>query len=771
MPDVRESVVGLKQIPDSSWAVALTSPSNYEFFYNVETKASVWAVPSELLDLLLKLQEEGKRKREEDETASIKEESATVPPPETVSENGSTTVNGLKRPAPDGAAGVLPAPKRSRRTQEEEEDEEAEAAMAEEDKKRRSNLTHDQRVEEFKQLMREKNVNPFGMWASEVHKIAKDPRYSFVPLREKQEIFDVFCRVRAAELAEEKKRQRETVAAGNNTPAGATSNGSKLLHPVDEKRLITYKGLLEKEVTLKSRWADFSRKWRFDTRFRAVPEMRDRETLFDEHLLKMKEGKGKEKSDFQALLAEQEDIKATTSWREIKIVIQNDPRYKAIVSASEREEMFRDYAKNLKGKDDEERLQKEEEKRKAERKAREEAALRDRQEQLQRESISQRRDMVGSRNMLQRDEAVRLFKTLLIDFVRSHRAVYTESMQKLEKDSRWAQLSFAALPQGLRQELFGRHLDEIFNKRLRSFHGLVDSSSRLDATFDEVYPLVKDQPAVTVLGLSEEELRPLFQEHMEERSRKGRRDFMEMVQENTFVQFHVKQAVLNAEAAINMELEAKGTAGALGDVKTGEVESAKVDERRVWEGIDAAEIRQVLKEDSRYLAFDHNPKERDSMLLQHIRTVISDTIAEKSGTKDLTIALHAGGKVVPGRKELRKMDSGAKDGSAVKETRSMTPSRPAGRPSEAETGRDRGEERDYDARSREGASRDAGRPLDRRGDRRDDVGDYPRSPPQVRSDSRGDHYSHRRNRSRPHDKRDRSRCRDRKRDYSRERRR
>ncbi|KAJ3343060.1 transcription elongation regulator [Gonapodya sp. JEL0774] len=682
-----EKPVGSKRLPESSWAIIVTAPSNYEFFYDFETKMSVWDVPAEIADILRKLQEEGKRRSEEDRIAPDMQSSyaaeASIGVP---TRDSQPSDHGQKRPASDTAA--EPAPphiKKVRRTQEEEEEEEAEAAMGEEDKKMRATLTHEQRVTEFKQLMREKNVNPYGMWVTEVHKISKDPRYRYVPLRERQEIFDQFCRVRAAELVDEKKKTaREGGTSHENGVTGLT-----LLHPVDSKRLAQYKVLLDKEVTLKSKWTDFSRKWRFDPRFRSVPEMRDRETLFEEHVKGLKEAKEREKADFIALLSENDKITSTSSWRDVsfttfvgvkrtansvgfvgkvRLLIQADSRYEAVVNPADREDWFRAYSKELKGKRDEEKIKHEEEMRRVERKAREEAAVRDRQEQLRRESSSQRREIVGSRHMLQRDEAVRLYQTLLIDFVRSHQSTYEEALLKLKKDSRWSQLSAAALPEHFRHEMFRRHLDNIFEKRMQAFFAVVDSSSSLDSSFEDIYPRLKEEPVVTRLGLGEEQLSRLFQQHMRERLDKARDDFMEMVRENNFVRFHVKQAVLNAEAAVNAELEAKGAAGSLGDVATGLVETVSIGEQRVWEGIDAAEVREVLKEDARYILFDHSPKERDNMLLQHIRAAIAQALAEKGGTKDRTIALHAGGKIV---------DAAKKDTKSREEWTTQQPSGPA----------------------------------------------------------------------------------------------
>ncbi|KXS12239.1 hypothetical protein M427DRAFT_46501 [Gonapodya prolifera JEL478] len=115
--------------------------------------------------------------------------------------------------------------------------------------------------------------------------------------------------------------------------------------------------------------------------------------------------------------------------------------------------------------------------------------------------------------------------------------------------------------------------------------------------------------------------------------------------------------IFNVEAGISMELEAKGMAGTLGDVKTGEVQSAKVDDRRVWEGIDAMEIRQVLKS-----------KGAQQYALQHIHTVNTDTITKKGGIKDQMISLHAGGKVVADRNELTKVDCQAQDGQPASDT-------------------------------------------------------------------------------------------------------
>lgn len=113
------------------------------------------------------------------------------------------------------------------------------------------------------------------------------------------------------------------------------------------------------------------------------------------------------------MLKSSRSIHADSSWRKVQRDIDNDPRYKIISSSTEREDIFREYLKQLREQDRDKQA-------KLERKAREDASLREREETVRRERASQRRDMERARGSLRRDESVTIFKSLLVDSVRNH---------------------------------------------------------------------------------------------------------------------------------------------------------------------------------------------------------------------------------------------------------------------------------------------------------------------------------------------------------------
>ena len=187
------------------------------------------------------------------------------------------------------------------------------------------------RMKQFRELLEDKKISAFSTWEKELHKIVFDPRYLLLTSKERKQVFDKFTRERADE---EKRAKREKA----------------------KERKEAFRTLCEQNVTAKTSWSEFSREVAKDERFKAIDKSRERESMFDEYRseIRKKEREEKEekrkitKKDFKELLKETEDIGRHSHWSDIKKIIENDDRYTAIESSSQRQDWFEDYVQELK---------------------------------------------------------------------------------------------------------------------------------------------------------------------------------------------------------------------------------------------------------------------------------------------------------------------------------------------------------------------------------------------------------------------------------------
>jgi transcription elongation regulator 1 len=197
----------------------------------------------------------------------------------------------------------------------------------------RAQLPLEQRIEQFKEMLIEKEISAYSTWEKELQKIVFDPRYLLLTSKERKQVFDKYVRDRANQESKERaaalKRKKEA-----------------------------YRELLkEAGITQKSSFADFSANGKYsrDERFKQIDKMKERESLFNDYLSDLRKqekeqkyaDKEKLKKAYVSLLKEQRQLHRHSSWHETKKLIENDSRYKAIDSSSRREDYFRDYCKYL----------------------------------------------------------------------------------------------------------------------------------------------------------------------------------------------------------------------------------------------------------------------------------------------------------------------------------------------------------------------------------------------------------------------------------------
>merc|ERR1711874_415559 len=178
------------------------------------------------------------------------------------------------------------------------------------------------RMTRFKDLLEEKQISAFSTWEKELHKIVFDPRYLLLTSKERKQVFDKYVRERAEEERKEKKQKAK-------------------------ERRDAFRSLMEEGgVSGRTSYSDFSREHGKDDGYKNIEKSRERENLFNEYQIEVrrkekeeKEEKRKQtKKDFKALLKETEGIDRHSHWSDVKKTIQEDPRYKAIESSTQKED-------------------------------------------------------------------------------------------------------------------------------------------------------------------------------------------------------------------------------------------------------------------------------------------------------------------------------------------------------------------------------------------------------------------------------------------------
>ncbi|KAG0948521.1 hypothetical protein G6F57_001691 [Rhizopus arrhizus] len=318
-----------KKIPGTRWLFVLTY-DGYEFYYDRETKTSVWEMPSELKEPMKELerveQEEKiqKRKLEEEEN----EEKAKKMKLEQEREVAATemTEEDIMWQLEQMGAGEEEIEKEEKKIikkqQKPIEIDQVEVKPVEiKEKNKKDEMPEQERIAKFYELLKERNISPFAVYSIEHPILSTDPRFTLVPSHKQKALFNKYCH----ELGEQLKNQQK--------------NKKK---PEEE-----FMELLESKVTEKIYFDDFRRKCKDDPRFKAIPTTREREGLFKDYI---KNHLGKKKNpveDYVRLLRETKEIQPGIRWRDAKKILERDERYHAIESKMEREDLFRDYLETL----------------------------------------------------------------------------------------------------------------------------------------------------------------------------------------------------------------------------------------------------------------------------------------------------------------------------------------------------------------------------------------------------------------------------------------
>ncbi|KAI8320776.1 hypothetical protein GQ54DRAFT_298394 [Martensiomyces pterosporus] len=225
------------------------------FYYNVNTKESRWDRPK---DLVVGQQQE-QEGRENTADTDAKDEGV-----EEGTEMNADDAEWMLAQMADEMGGDMDIPGSG--LEEEEQDEPPQEAVASNEQ-----LSKDEQISMFKDMLRSASINPFGTWETEVHKFQQDDRLACIEsAAERHDLFDLVCKEL---VAQKRKQQNEEQRLPQSKKAKGDLSGKD---PFDQ--------LLVEAVTSKTSFAKFCQQHRRDPRFLKLRSSREREKRFKKHV-------------------------------------------------------------------------------------------------------------------------------------------------------------------------------------------------------------------------------------------------------------------------------------------------------------------------------------------------------------------------------------------------------------------------------------------------------------------------------------------------------
>ncbi|KAG2056445.1 HSP90-domain-containing protein [Suillus hirtellus] len=457
----------------------------------------------------------------------------------------------------------------------------------------------------FKTLLREKDISPLHPWDTSLPLFISDPRYVLLPsVSARRDAFDEYCRDRARELRQQNVKKEKAEA-----------------NPKEE-----YERLLGQEVkSTRTSWSDFRRTWKKDRRFYGWGrDDREREKRFKEYLKELGEKKRiaaeKAEADFFTLLRESGMVRSDSSWKDVKRKLSHDARYDAVGSSSLREELFQTFLKAHGSSSshstptkvtDETGKHGTEEDAEQMRRDKKEQALKEREQKVRADRSRMDAEIGRSKMGLNLEEGEREFRTLLTDAVRDPQATWESIRPQLQTDPRF---NHSPLPVNQQLHLFHTHMSQLQMKHLAGLHSLFQAHAPSLATPFSALPLesiLKSLP-VTKLAFDTRDLQQEYDKWQRERTYECRKAFDEMLAENSFVEFWGRLGKIGGEG-----VEGGVKADDLGEDE-GEGFGGKVDMKALAKSVDLSDIEKVLKNDKRYIMFEHVAAQRERWLRDYV---------------------------------------------------------------------------------------------------------------------------------------------------------
>lgn len=108
-----------------------------------------------------------------------------------------------------------------------------------------------------------------------------------------------------------------------------------------------------------------------------------------------------------AMLGESEAITERSQWKKIKALFECDPRYKAVETSTQREDLFMEHVRSMFNRTDPDH----------DRQERIQASLKEREREVNLSRTAHEKEWSRERDQLRKSEALQHFKALLVDMV------------------------------------------------------------------------------------------------------------------------------------------------------------------------------------------------------------------------------------------------------------------------------------------------------------------------------------------------------------------
>ncbi|KAG0130891.1 hypothetical protein HOY82DRAFT_578986 [Tuber indicum] len=245
----------------------------------------------------------------------------------------------------------------------------------EEDPDEGEEMTDEDNIYLFKEMLAEYKVNPYSTWEKEMPRIVEDSRYVLInTTRARKGVFTNWCRERISELKIEKEKTKKQ----------------------DPK--IPFWEFLKGNASAKLYWPEFKRKWKKSSEMKdsKVPD-KDKEKMYREYISHMKISEPLRENDLKKLLRSTTTLSRHTTLETLPESVLVDVRY---VTAPDniRGKVIQDHLATLPEDLEEEKGRKERERR--------EQALRDRERAVRKEQWKFRGEEQRAKEMLKEEEAM-----------------------------------------------------------------------------------------------------------------------------------------------------------------------------------------------------------------------------------------------------------------------------------------------------------------------------------------------------------------------------
>lgn len=168
--------------------------------------------------------------------------------------------------------------------------------------------------------------------------------------------------------------------------------------------------------------------------------------------------------------------------------------------------------------------------RERDRQMRAEHSIKEREKEVQMQLAGHLRDRDKEREHHKRDEAMRHFSALLADLVRNADLTWKEVKKQLRKDHRWELVE--QLEREDRERLFNDHIDQLSKKKRDKFREMLDEIPKLSliASWKDVKKQVRDDPRYQKYN-SNDKCEREFRDYLKDKTIEAKTAFRELLLE------------------------------------------------------------------------------------------------------------------------------------------------------------------------------------------------------------------------------------------------